>query len=83
MVWWTADEEPVNSATINRHHYEDSRIDNTMDVQRAKKCKLWSEGDQQPQQKQQKPVPIQQQQQPPLPADPCPLLQPFCHQVCV
>ena len=36
-----------------------------MDVQRAKKCKLWSEGDQQLQST----------------TGPCPLLQPFCHQV--
>ena len=72
MVCWTVvEEEPiVNLTTID--------FDHTMDVQRAKKCKLWSEEDhqQQQQQEKQKPAPP-----PPLPADPCPILMPFCHQV--
>lgn len=67
MVCWTVvEEEPiVNLTTIDNRH--------TMEVQRAKKCKLWSEEDGQPQEKQKPP--------PPLPADPCPILMPFCHQV--
>ena len=48
-----------------------------MQVQRAKKCKLWSEGGQNQADQQQQ----QQQQQQQSSTDPCPLLQPFCHQV--
>lgn len=71
MVCWTV-EPVVNSATTAAN----ARI-NKMEVQRAKKCKLWSEDDQQSRQEPKEKPP------PPLPADPCPVLMPFFHQVSI
>jgi hypothetical protein len=70
MVCWTVSDKPRpavlnNSATAG--------INNAMQVQRsnAKKCKFQEDRRRQ-----------QPDLQPPLlPADPCPLLRPFCHQV--
>lgn len=75
MVCWTVDEEPVvNSATTATDSHARTNS-STMDVQRAKKCKLWSGDEELPYQEKPKPI------QPPLPADPCPTLEPFFHQV--
>ena len=63
MVCNTGTANKKKTPPLSQNKISSSR--SQMDVQRAKKCKLWSEGDQQLQST----------------TDPCPLLQPFCHQV--
>lgn len=70
MSWTLGDEHLAPCENYNNN----SNSEDDMDVQRAKKCKLWSEGDQQ-----QMPPPAQPARK--HPADPCPQLQPFFHQV--
>lgn len=71
-----------NKKNINNKKIDCQILDDGMDVQRAKKCKLWPDTEHQNPRDMAPPAPsapsaAQRKQH----ADPCPALQPFFHQV--